>query len=1358
MGSTGVGNTTRLDVIAGRKTGGTIKGKIMLNGYEANDLPIRRCTGYCEQMDVQSEASTFREAFRFSARPADMHDIADQIIHSSLVEQMTRLMIGVEFAAQPRVIFLDQPTSGLDARSDKLMDGVRKVADSGRTIVCTIQQSSTEVFYLFGNRLLLKSGGETMIVGEVGNKCRKQVEYLASIPGVAPLQKGYNPATWILEVIGAGVSHAAGSTDFVVAGASSGAGGRDDPVARLPEMVFTTMRAASSWTLAQFLVVRFRDMYWRTPSYNLTRFVVTFLLALVFGMLFLNGEYKTYQGINGGVGMVFMTTLVNGIVSFNSVLPISCEERESFYRELMAHEIGNPLLLQTYMGQFLAYALPSVEVASIIGELDLLLVHGFQLACQRDSERLQMAQHGVALGFIVKEQRETAARTSVSPSATPRVESLKLHVSSYVGRKIEPLLHWLVEVDTAITARRIVDPLSKVAFAMSCLGGRARSWAYGRRLTDPTCFSTYEDFKDELKLAFEPPQNEFRSRAEFLDLQQGKHDVHAYAQRARYLVSNIVTNPIDEATKVVTFMNGLRDGPVKTYLFREYPNTLEAAIALTMQEEFSLRQAKLHVNAPRLMPRPVVRPSGGPEPMDLSSATAAGNQQRRGSTNHLCTRRGAVVAILGIVTGYQKTRGTSRRGDAVERVDIGHAAMKIAAPSESRSHCKKQDDKPNLVILKKEFVDELIVQFQDDKFDMVLGMPWLARHDPVIDWTKRTIVRFGNSSSATESDGPVGAAHAPRAGLHDEAVRDQAGLERARPRVKPAGEYKEQLSTAGPGQEETRGAGLRTRSERRKREKLRKSRSGTETLQAVSAGQTQELETTVETLSVLTRTSIGLQYKKMRLDNPPTLASELMSLPVTSWKRFARDLHDGRIEQICILSDVERMTCEAEELNQLISEGADAFSAKSKKERFDEQGWYSLKASPFYKVLREYKDDKGVQHEIDLVPGTKYCVTRQWPLPREQVKAIDDFFESRRKAGQVRESKSPHSTPTFCVKKPQGGWRIVHAYNKLNDATVPAQTPIPRKDVIIDSMTSSTIFSTLDLRDGFYQILMRESDIPLTAVSTPSGMLWEWLVMPQGLKNAPATFNRPFVVYTDHASLRTAIKSPHMSQRMARWLSFFAEYNFQVEYKPGRLNVVADALSRRPDYAVQEADVNAVGVVRTTTPSSSLLDDVKAAYAHDADAKQLLEYFSTPSDKSRQKLAKHLRARVHRYRVHNGLLLYSAVDDNTDRIVVPDDHELKLKITYEYHDAPTSGHPGREKTYLLLTRDFYWSHQYKWVRKYVRACELSMSTADHLQTDGQTERVNRVLVDTMKSYAHSFHQWSDCLPMAEFAINSSLLP
>ncbi|GMG18510.1 unnamed protein product [Phytophthora fragariaefolia] len=152
----------------------------------------------------------------------------------------------------------------------------------------------------------------------------------------------------------------------------------------------------------------------------------------------------------------------------------------------------------------------------------------------------------------------------------------------------------------------------------------------------------------------------------------------------------------------------------------------------------------------------------------------------------------------------------------------------------------------------------------------------------------------------------------------------------------------------------------------------------------------------------------------MALESPPTLASELGSLPAMSWKRFVRDLHDGRIEQICILSDVERMKSEAEELKHLATEGADALSTKSKKERFDEQSWELLKSSPFYEVLREYKDvlsddipaelpqDKGVQHEIDLVPGTKYCVTRQWPLPREQVKAIDAFFGSRLRLAAAR--------------------------------------------------------------------------------------------------------------------------------------------------------------------------------------------------------------------------------------------------------------------------------------------------------------------------------------------------------------------
>ena len=56
-------------------------------------------------------------------------------------------------------------------------------------------------------------------------------------------------------------------------------------------------------------------------------------------------------------------------------------------------------------------------------------------------------------------------------------------------------------------------------------------------------------------------------------------------------------------------------------------------------------------------------------------------------------------------------------------------------------------------------------------------------------------------------------------------------------------------------------------------------------------------------------------------------------------------------------------------------------------------------------------------------------------------------------------------------------------------------------------MAGSTMYSALELVDEYYKLLMPASDIPLTAISSSSGMIWEWLVMPQGLSNDPATFN-----------------------------------------------------------------------------------------------------------------------------------------------------------------------------------------------------------------------------------------------------------
>ncbi|KAE9335158.1 hypothetical protein PR003_g13153 [Phytophthora rubi] len=266
------------------------------------------------------------------------------------------------------------------------------------------------------------------------------------------------------------------------------------------------------------------------------------------------------------------------------------------------------------------------------------------------------------------------------------------------------------------------------------------------------------------------------------------------------------------------------------------------------------------------------------------------------------------------------------------------------------------------------------------------------------------------------------------------------------------------------------------------------------------------------------------QVRAIEVANPPSDAATITRLPGLSWKHFLRDLKAGEIEQVCLLTGSDQPDVLANAVSDDASSSRPkAAEPKSVREaRFAAQSWSALQESnnPVYSLAREFEDifpkkvsaelpaERGVRHEIDLVPGSKYCVTRQWPLPQDQVQAINEFFEGRRNAGHVRESVSPHSSPTFCVKKATGGWGIVHAFNKLNDATIPAQTPIPRKDMVLNTMSGSVIYSAIDLTDGFYPILMRESGIPLTAVSTPSGMLWEWLVMPQGLKNAPATFNR----------------------------------------------------------------------------------------------------------------------------------------------------------------------------------------------------------------------------------------------------------
>uniref|UniRef100_A0AAV1UGU8 Reverse transcriptase domain-containing protein n=1 Tax=Peronospora matthiolae TaxID=2874970 RepID=A0AAV1UGU8_9STRA len=259
-----------------------------------------------------------------------------------------------------------------------------------------------------------------------------------------------------------------------------------------------------------------------------------------------------------------------------------------------------------------------------------------------------------------------------------------------------------------------------------------------------------------------------------------------------------------------------------------------------------------------------------------------------------------------------------------------------------------------------------------------------------------------------------------------------------------------------------------------------------------------------ETLNVLVNDGSSVGAYTLDLVTPPKSASEVVKLPTLESNRFLRDLRSNGIKQIYVLvtedeyvADIRSAQVFAENERVLNRSSMDdsVLDEKTRIERYTSQLWEYLKTNPLYKDLVGFRDvfpesvpcelpkDKCTRHEIELKPGSKYCVIKQWPLPREQVTAIDKFFADRLSASHVRVFAdrlsagcvtSPHSSPNFCVRKATGGWWIVHAFNKLNAATVPPQTPIPRMHVIIDGMAKSNIFSSTDLVDGFYQILMRE--------------------------------------------------------------------------------------------------------------------------------------------------------------------------------------------------------------------------------------------------------------------------------------------
>ncbi|XP_030496768.2 pleiotropic drug resistance protein 3 [Cannabis sativa] len=372
MGVSGAGKTTLMDVLSGRKTGGTIEGDIRISGYPKVQKTFARISGYCEQTDIHSPNVTVEESVMYSAwlrlppdtdaqtryrfveeviETIELNDIRDCIVgipgQSGLsTEQRKRLTIAVELVSNPSIIFMDEPTSGLDARAAAIvMRAVTNVVATGRTTVCTIHQPSIDIFEAFEELILMKRGGQIIYSGMLGPHSSKLIEYFESIPGVPKIKDNYNPATWMLEVSSASVEAEHG-IDFATIYKESSlyretvdlAKQLSEPKPGSTDLHFPTHFPQNGWVQYKACLWKQHLSYWRSPQYNLARFTFMIIASVLFAIIFWQKgkEINNEQDLFNILASIYMAVIFLGVNNCSTVLPYVATERNVLYRERFA--------------------------------------------------------------------------------------------------------------------------------------------------------------------------------------------------------------------------------------------------------------------------------------------------------------------------------------------------------------------------------------------------------------------------------------------------------------------------------------------------------------------------------------------------------------------------------------------------------------------------------------------------------------------------------------------------------------------------------------------------------------------------------------------------------------------------------------------------------------------------------------------------------------------------------------------------------------------------------------------------------------------------------------------------------------
>ena len=298
--------------------------------------------GYVQQQDIHLPTQTVREALQVTAnlrRPMEvpdtekdayveaviemleMEDFADALIGvpgaGLNLEQRKRVTIGVELAAKPEILFLDEPSSGLDGQSAlSIIRLLRKLAYAGQSILCTIHQPAAELIETFDHLILLVRGGKIAYDGPMGKKCSDVIDYMSKYG--RPCGETENPAEYFLDVIGAG-SRNTQTGDWAQIWLDSEIRAKRRPL--LEEVTSRSPKAQRS--LAKYdgiyatpyyvqlsaILRRTWLYYWREPDYGTSKLLMNVGNSLLNSMTYLQSA-SNQRGAYNRVFSAFMALIV----------------------------------------------------------------------------------------------------------------------------------------------------------------------------------------------------------------------------------------------------------------------------------------------------------------------------------------------------------------------------------------------------------------------------------------------------------------------------------------------------------------------------------------------------------------------------------------------------------------------------------------------------------------------------------------------------------------------------------------------------------------------------------------------------------------------------------------------------------------------------------------------------------------------------------------------------------------------------------------------------------------------------------------------------------------------------------------